>query len=222
MSAKTSRPRLLALFAEPLIELDGRLVPALQLDMEREEVAAWLEDADVDLDFEPGTLDDLERSLLPSVTVLHFSGHGNEDGLLLEDPLGRAHLLRAEDLAGILAAYNEGGLTLAFLSACHSEEACRLVVRAGVPVVVGILRRATIEDQAAREFARAFYHLLAQGRSVGRAFQAAKAGARAKFGSEADKFVLHFREGLEPDRILLFRPDGDARGRQLVAKAHRH
>lgn len=218
MSTEQNRPRLLALFAEPLIEPNGQPVRGLQLDVEQDEVASWLEDADVDLDFEPGSLDDLERCLLPSVTILHFSGHGNPDGLIIEGPLGRARLLRAQDLAGILAAYNEGKLILAFLSACHSEDACRLVVGAGVPIVVGILRQATIGDQAAREFARAFYRLLAQGRSVGRAFEAAKAGARARFRLEAEKFVLHFREGMDPDQVFLFRPDGDGRGRQLVAK----
>ena len=219
MGAEPSRPRLLALFAEPLIYPDRRTVSRLQLGVERDEIANWLEDADVGLDFEPGSLDDLERCLLPSVTILHFSGHGNQDGLLLEDPLGQARLLRAEDLARILGAYNDGNLILAFLSACHSEEACRLVVRAGVPLVVGILRQATIADQAAREFARAFYRLLAQGRGVGRAFEAAKAGAKARFGSEADKFVLHFKDGLDPNQVFLFRGDGDGREPRFLAKA---
>ena len=117
MGSDKSRPRLLALFAEPLTYPDGQPVAALDLEDERQEIKSWLADADVDIDFEPGSLDELEKFLLPSVTMLHFSGHGNEEGLLVENELGKAQLLRREDLAGILSAYNEGNLTLAFLSA---------------------------------------------------------------------------------------------------------
>jgi CHAT domain-containing protein len=154
------RPRLLGLFAEPLIDGSGRPVPTLAVDEEREELAAWLEDVDVDIDFEPGGLDDFEKSFVPTVTAVHFSGHGLEDGLALEDRLGRLKLLRKDDLAAIIAAYNEGNVQLVFLSACHSETTCELVVKAGVPIVVGILRQAAVADQAARDFARAFYRQL--------------------------------------------------------------
>lgn len=150
------RPRLLALFAEPLVDRDGIVVPPLDADAEREDIAGWLEDTDIDLALEPGRLDDLEKTLTPAVTVLHFSGHGAVDGLLLEDALGRGHLLGKAELAGILAAYNDGNLKLAFLSACHSDDACDLVVNAGVPLVVGIVREAAVADSAARDFARVF------------------------------------------------------------------
>jgi hypothetical protein len=150
------RPRILALFAEPLIYPGGAPVMRLDLEQEREDIKSWLENADADLDFEPGSLNEFEKAMLPSVSILHFSGHGSKDALLIEDENGRAQLLRRKDLAEILTAYNAGNLKLAFLSACHSEQACRLAVRAGIPFVVGILHRQTIGDQAARQFARAF------------------------------------------------------------------
>jgi hypothetical protein len=187
MDKDAVRPRILALFAEPLIYSNGEPVVQLDLEQEREDIKSWLEDADADLDFEPGSLDEFQKGLLPSVGILHFSGHGNKDGLLIEDRDGKAQHLPREDLAGMLAAYSEGNLKLAFLSACHSEEACRLAVQAGIPFVVGILRQHTVGDDAARDFARAFYRLIAQGRSIGRAFGAAKAGVRAAYHTEADK-----------------------------------
>lgn len=38
-----SRPRLLALFAEPLVDDRGRAIPPLQLNRERDDLVAWLE-----------------------------------------------------------------------------------------------------------------------------------------------------------------------------------
>ncbi len=83
MRTDRSRPRLLALFAKPLTYPNGEPVAALDLENERKEIASWLADADVDIDFEPGSLDELEKFLLPSVAMLHFSGHGNDEGLLV-------------------------------------------------------------------------------------------------------------------------------------------
>jgi hypothetical protein len=219
MEKNMPRPCILGLFAEPLVYPSGAPVARLDLDQEREDITAWLEDADADIDFEPGSLDEFQKALSTSVSLLHFSGHGNEKGLLIEDENGKAQLLRREDLAGILASYSEGNLRLAFLSACRSEEACRLVVDARVPFVVGILRHQLIGDDAARQFARAFYRSLAQGRSIGRAFEAAKAGVRAAYPSEADKFVLHARSGANPDTEVQFQSGADGQGLRLIAKA---
>jgi len=60
---RDNRPRLLALFAEPLLGADGNPVSRLETDLEREELAEWLGEADIDLDFEPGSLDELEKGL---------------------------------------------------------------------------------------------------------------------------------------------------------------
>ncbi len=213
------RPRILALLSQPLVYQDGTAVVQLDLEQERSDLVSWLEEAAVDFDFEVGGLDQLQKSLVPSVTILHFSGHGNDDGLLLEDQEGRAQFLRREDLAGILASYNEGSLKLAFLSACESEEPCKLVVEAGIPFVVGILRETAIRDEAARQFARAFYLGLTQGRSIRRTFEAAKAGVRAAFPNEADKFVLHHGVDADPEQIKFFGPTTEGQSLHLIAKA---
>ncbi|MGA2409282.1 MAG: hypothetical protein ABSG46_02695, partial [Candidatus Binataceae bacterium] len=65
MDSETVRPRLLALFSEPLIDSEGRPLPRLALDQERNDLKQWLEDCDLDIDFQPGSLDDFQRALLP-------------------------------------------------------------------------------------------------------------------------------------------------------------
>ncbi len=63
---------------------------------------------------------------------------------------------------------------LVFISACYSEEFAAAISEAGVPNVVGINGHTQIADEAAIEFAKIFYALLAKGDTVKEAFLNAK------------------------------------------------
>ena len=118
----------------------------------------------------------------------HFSGHGqfvapdpNRSAILLE----RGQRLRAEDICGQVS---NCGLTspLVFLNACQTgREALSLTgmggwarnfVEAGAAGFVGSLW--SVYDEAACQFAKAFYNHLLAGETIGQAARAARAAIR--------------------------------------------
>ena len=119
----------------------------------------------------------------------HFSGHGqfvapdpNRSAILLE----RGQRLRAEDICGVVS---NCGLTspLVFLNACQTgREALSLTgmggwarnfVEAGAAGFVGSLW--SVDDEAACQFAKAFYNHLLAGETIGQAARAARAAIRS-------------------------------------------
>jgi len=130
-------------------------------------------------------LGDLQAALAEPYDVVHFVGHGAEDGrLLLEADDGSADLVSPQRLA---EAMREAGVRLALLSACHSGAAGRALHQAGIPDVVMVDERYPMHADAAALFNRQFYARLARGK---RPLEAYKAGVRAvrtdrRFGDEA-------------------------------------
>jgi formylglycine-generating enzyme required for sulfatase activity len=109
--------------------------------------------------------------------VFHFVGHGGfdrtrDEGLIiLPDDDGRSHYLPASDLARLLSVQRT--LRLVVLNACEGSRGgdrdifsstAAMLVRRGVPAVVAM--QYAITDQAAVEFAHAFYEALADGLPV--------------------------------------------------------
>jgi len=96
--------------------------------------------------------------------VIHFTGHGTDDGrLVLEDGRGGAQLLSKQDTARLFPAEQA---PLVLLSACFSETVGSALIAAGVPTVVAIDAQTPIADLAAIRFAEHFYAGLARGSSV--------------------------------------------------------
>jgi len=80
------------------------------------------------------TLAEVQRALPEGYAVVHFAGHGAEDGrLLLENEDGTADLVPPQVLAEALREY---GVRLALISACFSGQAGRALHQAGIPDVV--------------------------------------------------------------------------------------
>jgi len=118
--------------------------------------------------------------------VLHFAGHGLEDGrgLVFRDGQGGPEEVEAARIASLLARPGTRGPTwLAFLNACETAAGDRTVtqpfgglgrmlVRHGLPVVVGVLT--PIRDADAVRLARRFYRGVSRGDGVDCALQAAR------------------------------------------------
>ena len=129
-------------------------------------------------------LGDLQAALAEPYDVVHFVGHGAEDGcLLLEADDGSADLVSPQRLA---EAMGEAGVRLALLSACHSGAAGRALHEAGIPNVVMVDERYPMHADAAALFNRQFYARLARGRCPLEAFQAGVRAVRTdrRFGDE--------------------------------------
>jgi hypothetical protein len=103
------------------------------------------------------------RELRPA--IVHFSGHGREDGLLFQAVDALPQAVSAEAIA---MAFATEPPQLVVLNACYSEAQAQ-ALRAHVRCVVGMT--AKIGDDAARAFSRGFYGGLVHGASVASAYQ---------------------------------------------------
>ena len=107
---------------------------------------------------------DVRRAMLDAKPqIVHFSGHGAATGeLALEGKDGKVQFVAPEALAGLfeLFAYK---MECVVLNACYSQIQADAIVQ-HIPYVVGMSQ--TIGDEAAIEFAVAFYDALGAGEPV--------------------------------------------------------
>jgi hypothetical protein len=173
----TAPLRIFGMIASP------RDLPALDVESERQRVERAIQDLRgrslVDLEWLPGqTWRDLQRAMRGGPWhIFHFIGHGGfdpntDEGLIvLLDDDGLRFDLRATELGRLLA--NHGCLRLVLLNSCEGARGSKrdifsstaaILVRRGIPAVLAM--QYEITDQAAIEFARAFYESLADGLPV--------------------------------------------------------
>lgn len=103
------------------------------------------------------------RSVKPD--VIHFSGHGSVDGLILRDDVGGFMPVSGAALAKFL---KDRSVSLVLLNACFSDGHAA-AISSSVKSVVGTTRE--VGDEAARRFSVAFYRTLGNGFMVGEAFR---------------------------------------------------
>lgn len=160
-----AKRKILAVFANP------HDTGALALDEERRAIEHCL-DLSRKRPFElkvcsAARADDLLRFLLEEKPeIVHVSGHGSADGLLLVHDRDRsAHTIDPSGLSAMLAAH---GVRVAVLNACYSSVHADELARMNVPYVVAMSDE--ISDEAAIRFTRGFYTALAAERDVETAF----------------------------------------------------
>jgi hypothetical protein len=135
--------------------------------------------------------------------VVHFSGHGRSEGLMLMDPHGsRPHFVDAAALSQLFQAFR-GDIHLVVLNACFSLPQAEAIAE-----VVGctIGTPGTISDEAAITFGATFYSAVAFGHSVKVAFDQARAALALSHFAERDCPRLVARPGIDPGRIVLVPP----------------
>lgn len=99
--------------------------------------------------------------------VVHFSGHGSRDGkIILEDESGQAQTVSARALSTMFSLLKDN-IRCVVLNACYSEVQGKAIAES-IDCVVGM--STAIGDQAAINFASAFYQALGFGRSIKTAF----------------------------------------------------
>lgn len=130
--------------------------------------------------------------------ILHFGGHGSASGdLLLLDPEGRARPVTPRALELVLTGL---GIRLVVLNACFSELQAAAIQRS---VDFVITMNGTVEDTAAIAFAKGFYLGLVAGGSVATAMNAGRAGIALELPGEEGAPRLHYRTGMDPERVRL-------------------
>lgn len=130
-------------------------------------------------------LRDLRRSMLDyEPQIVHFSGHGEVNGLALEDEFGNAVLVNPDALEGLFELFSDR-VECVLLNACYSESQVKGISK-HIQYVIGM--RQEITDRAALEFAVGFYDALGAGKSIEEAF---------KFGRNAIQ-IYEIPEHLNP------------------------
>ncbi len=146
-------------------------------------------------------IEDLEQELLEHrPQVLHFSGHGGEDGsVILMDNDNKARPVSAEAMQTLLRQFNNT-LQLVILNACHTESLAKAVAET-IPCAVGMNR--VIGDKAAIPFAGSFYRALGFGRSIQQAFELGVCRLMMERTGEAAVPILYSRGDVDPGQVFL-------------------
>ncbi|CAG0936433.1 hypothetical protein TFLX_05306 [Thermoflexales bacterium] len=115
------------------------------------------------------TLRDLRRTLLdiPAPKIVHFCGHGETRGIMVEDEAGQAKFVSPEALSGLFELF-KNEIELVLLNACYSGTQLD-AIRQHIDYVIGMKQE--IDDKSALEFAIGFYDGLGAGKSVEDAFK---------------------------------------------------
>jgi hypothetical protein len=114
---------------------------------------------------------DVRRAMLNfKPSIVHFCGHGGEEGIAFEDETGQAKLVSAEALAGFFELFADK-VECVVLNACYSEIQAEAIAQ-HIDYVIGMKK--DIGDIAAIEFAVAFYDTLGAGESIEFAYQVAR------------------------------------------------
>lgn len=151
-------------------------VPQLRLDQEVRDIKEALKRAKLRHQFnvENATAvrtSDFRRVMLEyRPNLVHFSGHGNHDGLFFEDESGYPKLVTAEAVAGLFKLFAQVECVL--LNACYSVLQAEAISQ-HVKYVIGM--RNQISDTASIEFSTGFYDALGVGSSIEYAFEIGKA-----------------------------------------------
>lgn len=135
--------------------------------------------------------------------VVHFSGHGEEAGLVLVSADGRReHHVDASALQRFFRVF-AGDIRVVVLNACLSLPQAEAIADV-VGCAVGTPSQ--ISDEAAILFAGSFYRALAFGESVGAAFDQGCAALDLEQVGEREWPRLVTRAGVDPANVFLFAP----------------
>ena len=158
----------------------------------------------ISLDFRHATtIHALRRALLrDEFHIVHISGHGTGDGLIMEDEQGNKHLVPQEALAALFGAYAhpKGPLECVILNACYSLHQGSLI-SLNIPFTIAM--EGPVGDIAAIEFSRGFYDAVGAHKEIEFAYgegirNVALTASSSKFASK----ILKRGEISNPDEFL--------------------
>ncbi|MFB8241671.1 CHAT domain-containing protein [Kitasatospora purpeofusca] len=159
---------------------EGDLRVAREQKRIREAVYQALHANAVDLDLRPAAT---AADLFDGITkfrphVIHFSGHSNEELIVLEadvDELHHGAIVTAEAFANAVAATDDPP-RLVVLNSCHSAHQIDHLVREVSPFAIGMADE--VDDRSAITYAAQFYASIANGQSIGAAHDSGKAAVQ--------------------------------------------
>jgi len=135
--------------------------------------------------------------------VVHFSGHGSEEGsIFLVSDDDKPLPLNAEALKMIFAEFKDS-VQLVFLNACYTRVEVEAIAQE-IDCAVGT--EAGISDRAAITFAATFYNELASGSTVGKAFNLGKAQLKGEGLETEAKINVFAKQGVDYHQVRFVGP----------------
>lgn len=131
--------------------------------------------------------------------ILHISSHGNQEHIALENEKGQAMIVDGDILINIVKIAGKQ-LKIVVLNACESSKMAASLTDV-VDIAIGM--NVSIGDDAARAFAVQLYSSIGENIPIGLAFEQARFAISANGISEADTPVLHYKEGIRPEKYHL-------------------
>ena len=111
---------------------------------------------------------DLQRAMSDyEPQIVHFAGHGEENGLMVEDENGNAVLVTPDALSGLFELFKDS-VECVLLNTCYSELHVD-AIKKHIKYVIGM--RQGITDKSALRFAVGFYNALGAGRAIEEAYR---------------------------------------------------
>lgn len=133
------------------------------------------------------TTDTLMQAILDeSPNIIHFSGHGQQDGIILQNDSGESKVVQTEALSQLFRLFKDS-IKCVVLNACYSESQAK-AIRKYIPHVIGM--KAGMSDKAAIAFSTGFYKALGAGRDVSFAFELGRTAIQLEGLSGDDMPVL--------------------------------
>ena len=131
------------------------------------------------------TIDSMMQAMLDEApTIVHFSGHGTTEGIVLRSEAGNPQLVSGEALAKMFSLFRDS-VRCVVLNSCWSEPQAQ-AIRRHIDHVIGT--RSVIDDDAALAFSLGFYKAIGAGKDVPFAYELGLARALAD-GSNIDELV---------------------------------
>jgi hypothetical protein len=143
--------------------------------------------------------DDLRRSLLDyEPDIVHFSGHGEQEGISLENNGGRSQLVSRSALTKLFGAF-KNKIQCVVLNACYSQAQAE-AIHQQIETVIGM--KQAIGDRAAIEFAVGFYDAVFAGRSLKDSFDLGCTSIDLEGIPETETPVILMRSGSGTDALV--------------------
>ena len=141
------------------------------------------------------TIQNLVREIGKGPNIVHFSGHGTEEGIEISTNDNQAQLLKNETLRKRIFSPVKDSVKLVLLNSCYSVEQARGISSLGIYVIGNQL---SVGSDEAVAFAVGIYIGLSEGRSVEDAFNGAMAILETNFPND-DNIVEIWMNGQKLD-----------------------
>lgn len=113
-------------------------------------------------------VDTITKAILDSSPhIVHFSGHGDFNGIVIENDLGESELLSKQKLKLLFSIFKDT-VQCVILNCCYSEGQARIISELGISVI-GMTN--SIGDNSSIQFSRGFYQGIGNGKDIETSFK---------------------------------------------------